>query len=216
MKSQHLFLITFLFLIGCETKNSTDESVNIDNLESEIVTQTLPILVERIPKQPYAIDLEGDEELSEFYKREKIYQTKFKTQLDSLELQIHLSDKLWIPTESEISKYRRILDWDFFKYLSNDTLVTKGVDISNIDRIDKVIIVKDSPKNIGTETELGFLGFAYFSRIQFNEDHSKAKFIFSFNGGSGEFKEYIVQVVKTKNKWHINSIKEIKTFYISK
>ncbi len=206
-----IYILCTTIVCSCADIPKVKEKINVEELESEIIKQTIPLVMEKIPIQMYGVEPFDGEILSDFDLRIKELQREFKLKRDSIQLEIELFDMLLVPTENQISRYRRTLVWDFFKFISSDTLKDKEVNVSSVNEIGEFSVVDKLPENVGTTeiSSLGFIGTVFYSRILFNNEFSNARFIICFNGGSFQSKEFFVQATRKAKVWTIDSMKEL-------
>jgi len=196
-------------IYSCNNQPKEEEVINETELESQIIEQSFPLLLNEIVIRPYGFEPNDGETISNYDERLNKLNDEFKSNVVKPEMVI--SDQLFIPENEDINKYRRTIDWDLFTFLTSDSIEKKIVNISSLRKHKKLKIIDSYPRNLVKQNEvnLSFIGGCWYSRILFKKQHTEAKFIFFFDGGYWQTQEFKVNMKKTKNEWIIVSVKEI-------
>ncbi len=195
---------------SCSNQSKKEEVINQSELESQIIEQSFPLLVNKIVFQPYGFEPYDGETISNYVERHNKFKDEFKSKIEFTNPEIVISNQLFIPGKEDVTKYRKSIDWDLFSFLTSDSIEAKKVNILNL-KNNKVNIIKSYPKNLKFENKdnLTFIGGCWYSRILFNKNYDGAKFIFFFDGGFWQSQEFMVMMKKSNKKWKLHSIKEI-------
>lgn len=195
---------------SCINQSKKEEVINQSELESQIIEQSFPLLVNKIVIQPYGFEPNDGETISNYIERQNKFKDEFKSKIEFTNPEIVISNELFIPEKKDVTKYRKSIDWDLFSFLTSDSIEAKKVNLSFL-KNDKVNIINSYPKNLEFENKdnLPFIGGCWYSRILFNKNYDEAKFIFFFDGGYWQSQEFMVKMKKSNEKWKLDSIKEI-------
>ncbi len=211
---QTISFITFAILIqSCQEDDTAElsqqlynnEEINIRNLESDIVEQTINKLV-KINTPPPPVPVPKFEESDEEYElRLKKETSDYYNNIDTNHLTICLSDSLHVFDFYHTDSSKNSLRSKFHEFITDPNLKSKLFNISNIKNIGKanVIPMDKFPENPWSQENDDFKGWVAFSRIYFSSDMKTAAFTVHYVCGGLCGQGTYVEVEFKNNKWEI-------------
>lgn len=211
---QTICLFTVAIIIqSCQEKSSSDlsqpllnnEEINIRNLESDIVEQTINELVKintPLPPVPVPKFEESDEDYKLRLKKET---ADYYNSIDTNALTICLSDSLHVFEFYHTDSTKNSLRSKFHDFITDPNLKSKWLNISNIKNIGKAIVIpmNEFPEHPWSEENDDFKGWVAFSRIYFSSDKKTAAFTIHYVCGGLCGQGTYVEVELNDNKWKI-------------
>lgn len=209
-----LALSTVLLSQSCEESHVNalyqslinNEEIQLCQLESEIVEQTINEVVKIYTPRPLVLVPQYFDESDEaFEKRKETAKADYYSKVDTNNLTICLKDSLGVMPFFQLIKTNSSVENQFDKFITNDTLKAKWLNISDIRNIGKakVIPMDEFPENPWALENDAFKGWVAYSRIYFSPDKKTAAFIVHYVCGGLCGYGTFVEVERKDDKWVI-------------
>jgi hypothetical protein len=191
-----------------ELRENEKVQIDIEQMEIDIISQTLFELADFHPNQKPIVIKEFNESEKEFKKRQEKAELDFANELKINGLSFYLKDTLFVPQNYDFEFICDTCYDGLGILLMSDTLKPKYLSVSKIANKDSIIFLNERPGI--DEIEVGFCGFAGYSRIIFNKEYDRAFFYFYSDCGYGICGSgHFILVEKQKGRWVIIENDEI-------
>lgn len=217
-KLTFIILSISIVIFGCQSCNTEDNKLTIDSIQEQneilLISQTLPVLIYPIMAPPPPSNLSRKLRIIKLEGYEK-YKIEFQKQIDTTQFIMYLYDTLIISGKDIIGHLADTSYNGLGKYLLSDNLKRKHIDINKINlkkTANKISIrlLKENPKlKNWNNNEIGFIGFATYSRIIFNQDNTQALFYFQYIKGKLSGDGILIYAEKVKDQWVIISKQQL-------
>ncbi len=178
MKYFLIFILCSIF--SCSSRNTTDENT-AEQHEIELLSQLIPILIgpNYFPPGPPSVYNPIAETRAQYEEREHLSYKKHLKRIADTTFKLTVGDTLKVVSENQIAGINNAVIGELGKFLMEDTIGTKLIDLEKIEPFLPYQIVDKHQK--WDRHNSTYRGAVSFSRIAFNKNYTQALFRFDFN-----------------------------------
>ena len=185
-------------LISCNNEELKKQLPKVEDVESDIIRETIFTLAPNQPAQLPIVFVNSTSEEINKYRLDSIKKNR-ENIIDSLGLEIWLSDQLSIPSKGLLDFYKEY--YPDLNLKNFDGLKTKSIKLQEFkDTNNKTVKLTNSFSDMNVNT----IGFVEYSRMIFNQSMDSAFFIFQYKGSDCTDSETkFVNVCLNNKRWEI-------------
>jgi hypothetical protein len=199
MKYSVGIVFMILSLVGCSPAENKGNVEELD-LEMAVINDILPLLIpDNSPCMIIPIEGESNDQFDERLQA-------FYDEVDSVGKKLEIVNVLTKLDSSYIEAYKRMENSEIIPHLLNAPDYDRKIDLTEIEKVEdiRIVVVKEPRTTVGGFNDCYTLGQFTISRVGFNDDSTRAAFIYFIDDGScigGE--GGIVNAKLNKGKWRI-------------